>query len=289
MSRNGASRSAVERSVPSVHGSWHLAPDLISPTPLPRLLCVVVMAFAPYEAQPLLGAVKLFRGFAIQLAYRWATGQVVADPNGKAVLLWSVPFRGPVCRSVRRELFGALVAASVGTVMEVVCSGIFLLPFGIVLMAAGVGIQVLTVAGLTIIATSLAMTCWRALLAHRSERALTARLPAPSNLRLRIDCLAAVPARSGHGGHLLDAFLGNADACDAEVVLHCSQRNVAFYRRHGFHVAAAECPDGQRLMLRKARSSRPLMGQGRNHLRPATIETGDRGVPAATKGQRPSG
>lgn len=43
----------------------------ISPARLFKLLGVIVIAFAQYEARPLLGAVEPFRGIAMQLAYRW--------------------------------------------------------------------------------------------------------------------------------------------------------------------------------------------------------------------------
>ena len=75
----------------------------VSPTRLPRLLVVVVMAFAPFEARPLLGAAELFPGMAMQLAYGWATGRVIADPSDKAVLLWSVASRRGAHPSIWRR------------------------------------------------------------------------------------------------------------------------------------------------------------------------------------------
>ena len=129
----------------------------------------------------------------------------------------------------------------------------------------GVAVTPVVVAGLCLVGAGLIVTCWRGLVAYRIERGLEARLPQPTGLRWRIDCLAAVPARSGHGGRLLDAFLDHADACDAEVVLHCIRENVAFYRRHGFHVATGECPDGQRLMLRRAGAPVPPPAGTQSH------------------------
>jgi GNAT superfamily N-acetyltransferase len=154
-------------------------------------------------------------------------------------------------------MFGAATATTVGVVLVLVCNGVLLLPLVIALIVIGVAVGPVVATGLCIVGASLIMTCWRGLLADRIERELTARLPGPTGLRWRIDCLAALPARSGHGGRLLDAFLDHADTCDAEVVLHCIPSNVAFYRRHGFHVSSGDCPDGQRLMLRRARSPRP--------------------------------
>jgi ribosomal protein S18 acetylase RimI-like enzyme len=247
------------------------------------------MAFAPYEARPLVGAVKLFRGTAIQLSYRWATGQLATDPKGRAVLLWSAPSRSGTSRSLCRQLFGVVTATMVGVVLVLVGNGVLLFPLGIALIVMGVAVSPVVIAGLCIVGASLIMTCWRGLLAHRIERELTARLPRPAGVRWRIDCLAAVPARSGHGGRLLDAFLDRADACDAEVVLHCIPLNVAFYRRHGFHVAAGDCPDGQRLMLRRARSPRHRARQARDRVGRGTSGAGGRTTPTATDAQRTPG
>jgi ribosomal protein S18 acetylase RimI-like enzyme len=247
------------------------------------------MAFVPYEPRPLVGAVKLFRGTAIQLSYRWAAGQLMNDPKGRAVLLWSVPSGARTSRSLCRQLFGALTATTVGIAMVLVCNGALLVPLVIALIVIGVAATPVVVVGLCIAGASLVMTSWRGILAYQNERRLTARLPRPSALRWRIDCLAAVPARSGHGGHLLDAFLDHADACDAEVVLHCIAGNVAFYRRHGFHVAAGDCPGGQQLMLRRARSTRPRGRRPRNRTGRATGAAGKRTMPVARKAKRAAG
>lgn len=289
MSQRVATTGAMERANQRGRSSAPVAPALISPTPLPRLLCVIVMAFAPYEARPLVGAVKLFRGTAIQLTYRWATGQLVTDPKGRAVLLWSAPTASGPGRSLWRQLFGAVTATTVGVALVLVCNGVFLLPLVIALIVVGVAVGPVVVAGLCIVGASLMVTCWRGLLAHRIERELTARLPRPTGLRWRIDCLAAVPARSGQGGRLLDAFLDHADTYDAEVVLHCIPSNVPFYRRHGFHVTAGDCPDGQRLMLRRARSPRPATRQARDRLGRGTGGAGRRTTPTPKDGQRAPG
>lgn len=286
MSQSVATTGVMGRAVQRDHPSALVAPPLMSPTRLPRLLCVVVMAFAPYEARPLVGAVKLFRGTAIQLSYRWAAGQLVADPKGNAVLLWSAASRSGTSRFLGRQLFGVVAATVVGVVMALVCNGVFLVPLIMALVLMGVAVAPIVVAGLGIVGASLIMTCWRGFLANRIERGLTARLPVYSGVRWRVDCLAALPARSGHGGRLLDAFLDHADASDAEVVLHCIPRNVAFYRRHGFHVAAGDCPDGQRLMLRTARSSRRRTRQARDGVRRATSGAGRRTTPTAAHAKR---
>ena len=248
--------------------SWIVAPNpdawtcrrsgmRISPVRLPRLLGVLVIAFAQYEARPLLGAVKLFRGIAIQLAYRWATGKVLADPHDSAVLLWSERFRGKGRRPLARELYGVLAATSIGLALVIVSSSILLVPVALVLEDVGVDARAIIGVGLTVVAVLWLMTCWGAFRSYQNELALTALLPEPSGLRWRIDFLAAIPARSGHGGRLLDAFLGHADECGAEVVLHCDRRNLTFYRHHGFHQPADGKLGGQRVVLRKARSIRP--------------------------------
>jgi hypothetical protein len=225
----------------------------ISAARLPRLLGVVVIAFAPYEERPLLGAVQLFRGIAIQISYRWASGQILADQENRSVLLWSVAFG--TRRPLHRELFGMLTATSVGIGLVVISNSLLLLPLGLILVAAGAGIRVVTDIGLGVIGARLLLTSWRAFLAYRNELMLSARLPTPATLRWRIDYLASMPPRSGYGGHLLDVFLDHGSG--AEVVLHCEMRTVAFYRKHGFHVVGGRSPDGQNLMLRQARSLRP--------------------------------
>jgi GNAT superfamily N-acetyltransferase len=227
----------------------------ISPARVPRLLGVLVIAFAPYEDRPLLGAAELFRGIAIQLSYRWAAGQIVADQQNRAVLLWSVAFGTP--RPIHRQLLGVLMATSVGIALLIVGNGLLLIPLGLIFVAIGVGSRVVIDIGLGIIGARLLVTSWRAFLAYQNESMLTARLPAPATLRWRIDYLAAVPPRSGQGGKLLDGFLDHADENGAEVVLHCQMPTVAFYRRHGFHLVGGRRPDGQSLMLRPARTRSP--------------------------------
>jgi hypothetical protein len=231
---------------------------------VPRLLGVMVIAFAPYEERPLLGAVGLFRGLAIQLSYRWAAGQVLADECNRAVLLWSVAFGSR--RPIYRQLLGVLAGTSVGIALVVISNGLLLLPVGLILVAAGVGLRLVIDIGLGVVGARLLGTSWRAFLAYRNELRLTARLPAPTTLRWRIDYLASVPPRSGYGGCLLDEFLEHADECGAEAVLHCEMRTVAFYRHHGFRVVAGGCRDGQNLMLRRARSIRRLTSLDAAHL-----------------------
>jgi hypothetical protein len=240
----------------------------ISPVRLPRLLGVVVLAFAPYEARPLLGAVGLIPGIGIQVAYRWATDQVMADRNNRAVLLWSIAFRQGERRAISREALGVLAAVTTGIALVVVTNAIVLLPLRIGLVAAGVSENVIIDVIIGIIGARLLVTSWRALRAYRGETALSERLPTPSTTRWRIDFLAAVPAGGGYGSRLLDSFLDRADKRNVEVVLHCETRNVGFYRRHGFHLVATEAPNGQRLMLRPAQAPRARIKPGRMHRLP---------------------
>lgn len=223
----------------------------ISPSRLPRLLEVLVIAFAQYEERPLLGAVELFRGLSMQLAYRWVTGRVVAGTDERAVLLWSVAYRCEARRSLLREALGLLTATAVGLVLVAVTSAILLLPVSLALVFTGEHAKIIVGVGLAIVILRWLMASWRAVRSYRNELEVTARLPEPEVLRWRIDYLAAQPDRSGHGGRLLDAFLARADDAMAEVVLHSHRRNVGFYRHHGFRESDAAHPGTQRVMLRR--------------------------------------
>ncbi len=222
---------------------------------LPRLAGVVVMAFAPYERRPLPGAVDLFRGVAIQLAYRWSNRQVLAEACDRAVLMWSVAHGGGHRQPLRPEVLGVLTAISVGTALLMIGNALLFVPVGVVLRAAGVTPQVVVDVVAAAVGVRLLLIVWRALRAYQNDTALMSLLPSPSVTRWRIDYLAAVPAGQGHGGRLLEEFLGHADDHDVEVVLHCPARNVAFYRHHGFHLVNVGCTGDQRLMLRDARST----------------------------------
>ena len=231
----------------------------IAPSRLPRLLGVLVIAFAQYEDRPLLGAVELLRGLSMQVAYRWATGRIVAAADDRAVLLWSVAFHAKERQSLVVELFGASTATVVGLVLVAVTSAMLLLPLWLVVVFTGEHGGLVVKIGLAIVIARWLVTTWRAIHAYRDELALTARLPDPKVPRWRIDFLGAVPARRGYGGQLLNAFLARADDSMTEVVLHCEKRNVAFYRAFGFREADVARPGAQRVMLRR----RPSAGRGR--------------------------
>lgn len=223
----------------------------VSPTRLPRLLMVLVLAFAPYEPRPLLAAVELFRGMAIQLSYRWAAGRVVAEVSDRAVLLWTVC--GPKARrELPRELLAVLVSVATGIALFVASNAVLLLVVGESLDAAGASPQMISDIRLGIVAFRLAVTLWRAVHAYRHDVRLMAELAPRTGPRWSIDLLAASPEGSGHGRELLRSFLERADAADAEVVLNCDSRNVSFYRHHGFQVAAARGASSQLLMARPA-------------------------------------
>ena len=232
----------------------------VSPVRLPRLLGTLVMGFAPFEPLPLLGAAQLFTGMAIELAYRWANGQMVASAENSAVLLWSRTTRGVGRRWYYRELFGILVATVVGITLVLVCNTVLFLPLGVLLVAAGVATRWVTDIVLGLIGARLCVIGWRAVRSFRSEVALSAGLPEPRSQRWRIDFLAAVPARSGNGGRLLDTFLRQADEEGAEVVLHCERRNVAFYRKHDFRLLQMKCPGDHRLMQRRPQTAQATSG-----------------------------
>ena len=198
----------------------------MSLTRLPRQLGVLVIAFAQYEDRPLLGAVELFRGLSMQVAYRWATGRIMAAADDRAVLLWSVAFHSKERQSLILELLGASTATLVGLVLVAITSAILLIPLWLVVLFTGEHGGLIVKIGLAIVIGRWLVTTWRAIHAYRDELALTARLPDPKVPRWRIDFLGAVPARRGFGGQLLGAFLARADESMTEVVLH--RRRVKF-------------------------------------------------------------
>lgn len=240
------------------------------------------MAFAPYEPLPLLGAARLFSGMAIELVYRWASDQLLADRDNKAVLLYSRTTRREDRTQLLREILGVICATVVGIVLVVLTNTVLLLPLGVILVVSGVAERWVTDIVLGIIGARLVVIGWRATCAYRSERSLAARLPRASGLRWRIDFLAAVPARCGHGGRLLDAFLREADERSAEVVLHCEARNIAFYRKHGFRLHRTDRPGTQHLMARSPRGRHRPSGGIRARgpkSRPRPIRTATRRKP----------
>ncbi len=123
----------------------------ISATRLPRLLGVLVIAFAQFEERPLIGAVALFRGLSIQLAYRWATGQVMAEPGDRAVLLWSASTAPDGRRRLGSELLGAVAATAVGVVLLCLSSAILLVPLDLILRAVGADDEVIVAAAFSIV------------------------------------------------------------------------------------------------------------------------------------------
>lgn len=223
----------------------------LSPTRLPRLLMVLVLAFAPFEPRPTLAAVELFRGMALQLSYRWATGGVVAEDSDRAVLLWT-DCAPTTSRDFPREALGVLVSVATGLVLFVACNALLLVVVHEALVAAGASPATITETCLGIIAVRLTVTAWRAVGAYRHDAGLMARLAPPTRARWRIDLLAASPGRSGHGRELLRCFLERADRGDIEVVLNCDSRNASFYGHHGFLLAADRAPGSQLLMVRPA-------------------------------------
>ncbi len=64
--------------------------------------------------------------------------------------------------------------------------------------------------------------------------------------------LGVAPASQGQGigGHLIRPVLARADAAGLPCYLETeTERNVAFYRKHGFEALTAEAPPGHELML----------------------------------------
>ena len=222
---------------------------------LPRLLMVLVLAFSPYERHPLVGAVELFRGLAIQLSYRWAAGRVLAGEDDRAVLLWTVCGG---CKRPRasREVLGVLMSVATGIALFLASNTVLLLAVGELMTIAGATAEAVGDVRFGIIAVRLTVTAFRAFQAYRHDSRLMGQLPAQTCIRWRIDYLAASPARAGHGGSLLERYLMLADEQHAEVVLSSDSRNRAFYASHGFQVATEFSSGDQMLLLRPPLSRR---------------------------------
>ena len=229
----------------------------VSPSRLPRLLMVLVLAFAPYEPRPMLAAAEMFRGMAIQLSYRWAAGRVLAEPSDRAVLLWSDCGR-KTARDVPREALSVLVSVVTGIVLFLFSNLLLLVALSAALSSLGVSAGTVSNARFAVVALRLTVTFFRAVHAYRHDSRLMAKLPQPTGVRWRVDLLAASPEGSGHGRELLRRFLERADEADAELLLNCDSRNVTFYRHYGFVLAAERASDTQFLMRRPARTDRRI-------------------------------
>src|SRR3954454_19582674 len=105
----------------------------VSPVRLPRLLGVLVLAFAESEAHGLYSAMALVRGFAIQLSYRWGLGTVIAGAGDRAVLLWSPVRHRQADMGLLRTILGVGAAVMTGVSLFVVSNLMMLLPLGVLL------------------------------------------------------------------------------------------------------------------------------------------------------------
>lgn len=227
----------------------------VSPKRLPRLLGVLVMAFAETEAHGLYSALALLRGFAIQLSYRWGLGTVLATEDNRAVLLWS-PVRHSHTDMGRLRATVALIAAVVTGVSLFLLSNLLLLtPLGLLLRLLGISAGTVRNVSLAVVAVRLLMTFIRAWRAYVHDTRMLACLPRSATRRWRLDYVAAFPAGAGHGTRLLTDFIRFADERDAEITLHCDPDLQAYYRRHGFRRIEAPM-EAHILMLRQARSKR---------------------------------
>ena len=227
----------------------------VSPKRLPRLLGVLVMAFAESEAHGLYSALALLRGFAIQLSYRWGLGTVLATDDNRAVLLWS-----PVRHSHRdmghlRGTAAMLAGVLTGVSLFLLSNLLLLTPMSFVLHVLGISAATVRNIGIAVVGVRLLMTLIRACRAYLHDNRLLACLPRSATRRWRLDYVAAFPAGVGRGTRLLTDFLRFADERDAEVTLNCDPDLVAYYRRHGFRRIEAPMA-GQVLMLRQAKSVR---------------------------------
>ena len=130
---------------------------------------MLVIAFAQYEERPLLGAVELFRGLSMQLAYRWATGRVVAGTDERAVLLWSVAFRCEARRSLLREALGLLTATRSGWSSWPSPVPFCSFPSRLPLVFTGEHAKIIVGVGLAIVILRWLMASWRAVRSYRNE------------------------------------------------------------------------------------------------------------------------
>ncbi|MDX6285129.1 MAG: hypothetical protein QOG53_614 [Frankiales bacterium] len=220
---------------------------------------VTVLAFASFEANPVQGTVRLFRGFAIQLAYRWGSHQVVTDDD-HAVLMWSRLTAKWDCRRFARELQGVATAVAVGVGMAVLSTAIVAVALREVLTVAGANAVTRLWVIVAVVAYRFVLTLYGAWQALRLDVKRMRLLDDPVGEYWRIDYLAAQPLGAGHGSRLLAQFLAEADAADASICLVTDPRNRDFYRRNGFRLAGVADPSGdlgdRLLMVRRAPSLR---------------------------------
>ena len=218
---------------------------------LPRLLGVLVIAFAQYEDRPLLGAVELLRGLSMQVAYRWATGRIMAAADDRAVLSVVGAFRSKERHTLVLEAFGASVGhpGGVGPCGGHECDP--LLPLWLVVVFTGEHSALIAGIGADHHRRTLVDDDMARHLCLPGRVGLDGTPTRSNGPSMANRLLGAVPARRGHGGQLLSAFLAEADDSMTEVVLHCEKRNVAFYRHFGFREADVARPGAQRVMLRR--------------------------------------
>lgn len=224
---------------------------------LPALLVVVALAFAQYERVPGVAAVRLFRGLAIQMAYRHGSRHIAANGT-RAVLMWS-EVGLPRSRRVGAEVRGTMMAVFVGLSMFALSNLLLLIPLHVLMQdILNMPRHDEALVAASVMLTRLAVTGWRAGFAFRLTTQREASLPPSDGPCWRIDYLAALPQRHGYGGSLLDAFLDGADAHEATVVLSADGTNRDFYRKHGFrdHSSDARCLTGTVTMVRASRTAR---------------------------------
>jgi GNAT superfamily N-acetyltransferase len=227
----------------------------IGPVRAMRLFMVLVLAFADNKRGPVSSA-GLMRGMSTQFSYRWAAGQVLADTDDHAVLLWSrlTPELG--WRTRARAIVSVILSAIVDLVWSAIYSGpIALLVNG----AARIGhhrLNSLPDVAVVVVVIRSADAIDRGKRSYQYHRSVVGGLPPAAIRRWCIDYLAALPAGHGHGGRLLTTFLARADTLTVEVVLHCATRNIAFYQRHGFHLICNSPSGDQHIMTRPPRMPR---------------------------------
>jgi GNAT superfamily N-acetyltransferase len=221
----------------------------ISGRRLPALLSVLVIAFADQERFGVYSAIQLFRGFAVQLAYRWTLGTVIATPDDRSVLLWSPATAHDRTLRPARRMCAVLAAVLVGAGLFFLSNLMLFGPLDWSLRHLGLAPGSVRLLHMWLLAARFALALRYAWVAYAHDARFLASLPAATGLRWRLDYMAAVPSGRGHGSHVLAEFLQLADEHGAEVALNCHPQLVAFYRRRGFRETDSPVP-GQALMVR---------------------------------------
>lgn len=224
---------------------------------LPGAVVCLALALSRGERREALLIAQLVRGLAIQVTYRFCTGELLATP-GRATLLYTRLDR-PRAHPLR-SLIGVLAATGVGLTLFLLSNTLLLLPVSLLLRLDGADSETISTVALAVAGVRLTWTATRALRSYALERRRERFLPRLGDQpRWRLDLMGSTPAGAGHGAALLRELVTRADAAGATVYLLTEPHNRAFYRRGGFH-PVTDVPDrsftGMLLMRRVAPQAR---------------------------------